>query len=274
MSTRRHPGDLPRNCTQGTYIAGACIFAATGYGWSTFDTSRCEACPAPAADKKCPPGQRFVPCSGLSTKDDSGCQPCPNVTSCRNGEYFSAECVCSKCKVQPSNCNSSAYYIGCDGTRDKNDGACSGALFDCGPPNCNGQTNYYKKQCDASLNQQNECGPCLYNEGNVPNGSYLSEECSFFAPSKILPCTRTASSRCVPGVSRLQPCTTREDWKCVPCKRSRDLACNLAAFYYAGCSDGGETDLYCVPKTNINVPCPSGMWRKPGTCQVFFFKCT
>jgi hypothetical protein len=133
----------------------------------------------------------------MSEKDDSACVACPAGSSsrCNKGEYFSAECTCKRCAKQPSNCSSEEYYNGCSGTGVEDDGVCSTSVFKCQLDACNGLDNYYIKMCNAKTGDDNFCGPCLYTDGNVPPGFFLSKPCSLSAPSEIQRCTQTNASR-------------------------------------------------------------------------------
>jgi hypothetical protein len=259
VQCKYHAEDPKRACNVSNYIAKSCKYNAWDNSWLREDVSKCEAC---VATKQCSPGQRFVRCSGLSPYDESACVACPENQTCKTGQYYSAECTCTNCAVQPRNCSSALFYNGCDGTGSTDDGTCSDTTFNCGPPPCNGENNYFKKRCNAKSRIQNECGSC-YTRATVPQGYFISRFCSLDAPSNISRCTYNASSsRCIPRVSRVEKCTEVSNWTCVPCKSS--IPCDLATSYIAGCSDGGESDYVCVQRTDMRAACPDGMYRKPG----------
>lgn len=75
-----------------------------------------------------------VPCSGLKSYDETKYVSCPNLINgmCLEGEYFSGECTCSKCRIQPSNCSAGKYYVGCNGRDSVDNANCGDQPFECG----------------------------------------------------------------------------------------------------------------------------------------------
>ena len=75
-------GDANRSCPVGTYIEKQCNIKEAVY--SDFDRSSCKACPK----RLCQPWERVKPCTGTMGRDDSVCEPCPNLQAGRCVRYF------------------------------------------------------------------------------------------------------------------------------------------------------------------------------------------
>ena len=243
-------GDPKRPCLRGTYISSVCTGAYLDY-----DSSSCRIC----SPKSCLPGYRFVPCSGLSDQDDGRCEACPPETQkCKQGEFFSDECTCTKCATQPSSCSSdpNMKYIGCPGTGTRDDGKCSLQNFECLPA-CDGINQYESVACNTDTYVQRVCTDCIKKENLPPSGKYMKAPCTLTRQADIRDCTQTASSRCYPGRSFMYNCSKDSDWGCTPCKK---VNCNPYMQVIVGCTDGGpyDTDRMCKLKTSFDEPCPEG----------------
>lgn len=242
-----HLGDPSRPCPKGSYIDTSCTSIFLDQ-----DISSCTLC----TPKVCLPGQKFVPCSGLTDGDDSRCDPCPGgMTTCGKGSYFSAECTCSACSIQPETCAASgSFYKGCDGQGSVDNGKCSPVEgnFVCSTQVCDGIAKYQSVACDEENMIQKQCSDCIQ---KPPPGQYIAAKCSPTSQADVRQCTQTPSVRCFPGRSFIFNCTETSNWRCKECT---PVNCNPNTHYIVGCSDGGYTDRTCAPKTSMQVECGEG----------------
>ena len=224
-----HVGDPNRTCNvTGQYIATQCNIRDALF--SDEDRSSCKACD----NRGCHPGYKRISCTGTLDRDDGTCVTCPNLPGarfdnkktalllarqfltflffakdsisqptasflscrCRKGEYFSAECVCKRCEIQPSNCTVSvggySYYNGCEGDGTLDDSGCGQSRFFCGPACIPGE--FQERECNSRINFERKCKKCR----EPVDGEYMQRGCLPTLDADIRQCS--SPKTCTPSV--------------------------------------------------------------------------
>ena len=114
---------------------------------------------------------------------------------CRKGEYFSAECTCKRCEIQPSNCTVSvggySYYNGCEGDGVSDDSVCGQTRFFCGAA-CK-PDEFLERKCNSRINFERKCKKCREPE----DGEYMQRGCLPTLDADIHQCS--SPKTCIPS---------------------------------------------------------------------------
>lgn len=190
----------------------------------------------------------------------STCRASRRACRCRQGEFFSAECTCSKCAIQPESCTvysgTNIYYNGCEGDGVVDNGGCDNNDFPCGEP-C--QEGYYQTvECNPRILQRRRCEKCSTPE----TGYYVRAACTNVSNTDIGVCT--PQRLCMPGVEYWVPCSLSQDGHCANCSTWPFTKPGVDVYYITGCKDGGTEDRGVAPKTPLSFKCPPGQYMRKG----------
>ena len=186
--------------------------------------------------------------------DTASCNNCfsPN-NKCDVGQYFSAPCSCSFCRVQPIHCVDNATYpkyAGCSGYGVQDNSACVSSEFDCGLA-CVEGIEYQVTACDPGSTTVRNCQQCTSVEGrNLGVDNYIRQPCTIFSDVQVEKCT--PPKECSAG-EYWSGCTAYRDGMCIPCTST---ICERG-MYLSSCSSNSDTE--CLP-CNASVRC-----TEPGT---------
>lgn len=209
--------------------------------------------------KSCPNNKRIQgECNGQGDSDTATCEDCP-VKQCKVGEYFSATCTCSPCKIRPADCGNMSWpgydprrtsYAGCEGTGVKDTGGCSSTDFNCGDACVEGQT-YESTSCYPASRTPRQCSPCSHLSVDHLIGSthFLQQPCTMFQNSIARLCKTFNESNCNRGTEYWSKCTEISDSLCIPCTNK---ICR-AGWYTSQCYPDRDTE--CLPCTS-SLECP------------------